>query len=154
MKDIKYYQTPIIPAPRKSHFTRFQVNDVMKGGIIHKSLTAQELMDQGFKVVSQKQETDIQTINGVKYVVIFHYDQEGFDAEHKKHQDCANNLMQEFEDDLAKENCVTPRSKTHGIIWTKAWADGHSSGLNSVADEYSEHADFAEEIIKAAAIDD
>ena len=149
MKDIEYYSKPKVAFPKKSDFHSFQVNNIKEGGIVHKGLSGSELVKLGFKSVGLKQETDIQEVEGVKYLVIHMFQEEAFKAAEKAYESEKNALLEEFQSALAEENSIDVSSNVHQLVWQKAWEDGHSCGLYAVANHYESYADWADEIIKA-----
>lgn len=143
MKDIKYYTENKFPYPNKSDFIRFQVNSLYGGEIVHKSLTKDELIKEGFSVVSSIKKTGIQKEN---FIVIYNLDEDVYRAASKKYYDFASELITEFAHDLAEHQGIDPNSRFAEAIYSEAYDQGHSGGLNEIANYYDSIADFAQKL--------
>lgn len=153
MKKFDYYKNVGINYPYKVNFIFFQVNDVKAGGVVHIRLSADELKEKGFEVVSQLEEISQQEVGGVKYAVIYHYDEEAHKLHEQKYNEKSALLMDEFQSDLAVSEDLDPKSKFASVIYNEAWDKGHSAGIEEVAGYYSSVAHFASEIILATKLD-
>lgn len=70
-------------------------------------------------------------------------------ASRKLHGQRTGELEAQWRAWLADEYASDLSSVAQSLIYTKAWEDGHSSGYNDVEHYYSEHADFARQVIAA-----
>lgn len=149
MKDIQYYKTIDIPYPRKEDFVTFQVNNIVEGSVVHRSLSAGQLKEKGFSPVSKTQVVTRQKIDNVEYLVIYRLDEDGYKEREKAYTAKANELMTEFKRDLAQSEGYEPESKIAELVYQEAWDRGHSSGLDEVSSYYSSVAEFADSIEQA-----
>lgn len=69
------------------------------------------------------------------------------EAERARRSVATQAIMEEFKQYLHVEHGVNLNEKQHNIVYSKAWADGHSAGYSEVEHHYIELADFAREIL-------
>lgn len=145
------------PYPTKSDHVTLRLHDKKSGEVLHETLSsheATEIINEDPKlsvlVGGALRSNDHENVAIISaFMVVAVYNKAAYDTEMYEYHNITHELYQKFEDDLAQEHAVTPRSKLHRVIYGKAWEDGHSSGLSEVANHYDELVDFAEEIHKA-----
>jgi hypothetical protein len=153
MKDIGYYDGINLVSPRKSDHITYQVNDLKDGGVIFRDLTASELIKKGFTPIGFKEQTDVQEVKKIKYIVIHNNNENEYVISLSSHMKEKEDLLIEFQEDLAEKNNIQINSNVHIIIWKQALVDSGNSGFNSIVEHYDRLAAFSTAIINAHGYD-
>lgn len=149
MKDINYYKDIGVPYPKKEDYSYYQVNNVQEGTVLHDKIFAEDLKNMGLKPVSEIKEAELQKLDGVEYLVLYRIAEDSYERALRFYINKSNELIKEFQDDLAISENLEPNSRMANIIYCEAYERGHSSGLSEVANYYSGIAYFAQEVINA-----
>lgn len=146
MKPVKYYTQNDYSYPSKGDYTYhnvykngevilrnaefFQIEDAIESGVIQLN-----------GVVKSGNDFVIAALKNNGYLIENVVNMQSFLDHKEKYQDCEQRKMDEFIHDLYEEFEVTDNPKVHKV-YELAWEYGHSSGLSSVYNYFSELVDL------------